>query len=160
MGRKSLIFISIILALAMMLVLFIVVYASFGIDQFDQCRNDAGVGPCIWTNGNLNASTSTYYEGDGTPQRLHLDNFTPQTQVVKLTYMYLKGGKHAYDYLVSYNHSETYIDFTALCNPIIVTGGCVARQCKLLSHPNCTEYGQPGSRANPGLQWLDRWLQL
>lgn len=100
--------------------------ASDGIDFFSQCSNDDGDGytgadvGCHWINGNLNASNSTYHEGDATVQRLAIDNLTTGDHTVIIKYGTTKGGKHAYDYLTNDNFSELNpnpLTASDLCDP-------------------------------------------
>ncbi|MBK8758261.1 MAG: hypothetical protein IPM08_14410 [Actinomycetales bacterium] len=88
------------------------------VKAFDQCANDLGNGypstssdpGCQWINGNLQQSNSVYNEGDSTVQRLALTGLmTGQTYTLVFTYQTSKGGLHAYDYLTTYNASETWV---------------------------------------------------
>lgn len=94
------------------------------IGLFSQCANDDGdgyggnPGTCDWTNGNLNKNNSTYTEGDAVVHRLWLTGLTPGTHTVQITYQTTKGGKHAYDYLMSWNYSEGWIPLSNLCDGI------------------------------------------
>ena len=97
--------------------------ASIGL--YDQCSNDDGDGygapdtGCRWINGNLNGNNSTYSEGDSTVQRLWLTGFEPgSTHTVTLQYGTTKAGTHAYDFLTTYNDSETWIVTSDLCQDI------------------------------------------
>jgi len=91
---------------------------------FDQCENDDGdgysgnPGICQWTNGNLNHTNSTYTEGDAVVHRLWLTGLTSGSHTVEITYATTKGGKHAYDYLMSWNYSESWIPLSNLCEGI------------------------------------------
>ncbi|MGB9668883.1 MAG: hypothetical protein ACPL0B_00725, partial [Anaerolineales bacterium] len=91
------------------------------VGEFSQCANDDGdgyggnPGTCQWTNGNLNKNNSTYTEGDAVVHRLWLTGLTAGTHTVEITYQTTKGGKHAYDYLMSWNYSEGWIPLTNLC---------------------------------------------
>ena len=95
-----------------------VTFTDSAVKTFDQCANDTGNGypstsndpGCQWVNGNLQQSNSVYNEGDSTPQRLALTGLiTGQTYTLVFTYQTSKGGLHAYDYLTTYNASETWI---------------------------------------------------
>ena len=97
---------------------------------YDQCSNDLGLGyssggkvGCEWINGNLNANNSTYYEGDATVQRAYLIGMTPGSTGHTITFKYgtTKGGKHAYDYLTTYNFSEDWVTLDDRCENI---AGC------------------------------------
>ena len=85
-------------------------FTDLAIGTYDQCSNDLGSGytsgdtGCHWINGNLQANNSMYAEGDATPQRLWLQGLAPgSTHTVTLKYGTTKGGKHAYDYLTTYD---------------------------------------------------------
>ena len=81
---------------------------------FEQCRNADGVGPCTWNGGALNGSNSLIYEGDGTVQRLLITGLTSGSHTISFDYnTYIDsntGPKHAYDYLVTYDFSEHWVD--------------------------------------------------
>jgi hypothetical protein len=77
--------------------------------QFDQAQN--GKSPSFninWTNGILNATHTTYYEGVSTPQRLFLWNLdqtndgTANHHTVKIRHLAEASGKHAYDFITSW----------------------------------------------------------
>ncbi|MGB9669258.1 MAG: hypothetical protein ACPL0B_02620, partial [Anaerolineales bacterium] len=112
------------------------------VGKFDQCANDDGdgyggnPGTCDWTNGNLNKNNSTYTEGDAVVQRLWLDGFTPGKHTVEITYQTTKGGKHAYDYLVSWNYSEDWIPLSNLCKDITGCTGWTSSVYPFPSDPN------------------------
>ena len=97
---------------------------------YDQCSNDLGTGytsgnlGCRWINGNLQANNSTYPEGDATVQRLWLDNLLPATtHTITFQYGTTKAGKHAYDFLTTWDWSENWITAADRCEDIT---GCVA----------------------------------
>ncbi|MHB9093001.1 MAG: hypothetical protein ACYC7H_16450, partial [Chloroflexota bacterium] len=103
---------------------------SPSVGTYDQCSNDLGTGytsgdlGCRWINGNLNANNSTYYEGDATVQRLWLTGMVPGSQhTVTVKYGTTKGGKHAYDFLTTWNWSEDWISDADRCQDIT---GCEA----------------------------------
>ncbi len=81
--------------------------------DIDQCSNGQLSAPtgCAasgdWVNGNLNENNSHYREGDSVPFRTKLTSLTPGTSYsFTIGYDTLQGGKHAYDYLTSYNRTE------------------------------------------------------
>lgn len=89
---------------------------ALSVDTYDQCSNDDGNGyatgdqGCRWINGNLQGNNSLYAEGDATVQRLWKADFAPgSTHTVTIEYGTTKGGKHAYDYLTSWDWSENWI---------------------------------------------------
>ncbi|MCC7164114.1 MAG: hypothetical protein IT331_16590 [Anaerolineae bacterium] len=98
---------------------------AVAIGAYDQCANDKGVGyasgdtGCRWINGNLNSNNSAYQEGDATVQRLWLNDFVPDsTHTITLSYGTTKGGKHAYDFLTTWNLSESWITLDDRCQDI------------------------------------------
>ena len=63
--------------------------------------------PAAWQNGNLGQSSSKYYEGDSIPYRLKLtDLATGPGHTVTIEWDTTKSGKHALDYLTSYDRTE------------------------------------------------------
>src|SRR5262245_36346335 len=85
-------------------------FTDLPIGTFDQCQNDQGAGyttgdlGCQWTNGALNSTNSTYFKGDSTVQRVWLIDLEPNsTHTLKLSYDTTKNGKHAYDYLTTWD---------------------------------------------------------
>lgn len=95
--------------------------------DLDQCAN-GGVGDppeaCTgsnWVNGNLNESKSHYSEGESLPYRLRLSDLdTTVIHTVVIEWDTTKSGKHALDYLTSYDETETTADpcsGVAGCNP-------------------------------------------
>jgi len=85
--------------------------------NLDQCRNgpyDAKV-PCTgsaWANGNANATQAHYLEGDSLPYRLKFENLATGTTIHAVTIEWdtTKGGKHAFDYVTSFDRTETDAD--------------------------------------------------
>ncbi|MGH3368860.1 MAG: hypothetical protein ACRDPR_02565, partial [Nocardioidaceae bacterium] len=74
-----------------------------------------------WVNGNLNPNNSHYREGDSVPFRMRMTGFTttgPHTLVIEYDNT-RSNGAHAYDYLTSYNRTETSAD------PCSGVAGCV-----------------------------------
>jgi uncharacterized repeat protein (TIGR01451 family) len=113
---------------------------ALAIGTYDQCSNDDGDGyatgntECRWINGNLNANNSTYAEGEATVQRLVLTDLAPgSVHTVTLQYGTTKGGKHAYDYLVSWDYSEDYAD---LCDGIAGCAGWPIDTIAIPKDPN------------------------
>ncbi len=112
--------------------------ASVG--TYDQCSNDTGSGystgdtGCRWINGNLQGNNSLYAEGDATVQRLWLDGFAPgSSHSVTLQYGTTKQGKHAYDFLTSWNWSENWITNADICQDIT---GCATSSETTLGIPH------------------------
>jgi Prealbumin-like fold domain len=57
-----------------------------------------------WVNGNLGTSKSTYYEADSIPYRLTFDNLSIGSHQVTIEWDTTKSGKHALDYLTTFNY--------------------------------------------------------
>jgi hypothetical protein len=89
-----------------------------GLGSLDQCANGSALAsglpsdttPCQsaseWVNGNLGASKSTYFEGDSIPYRLTMSGLsTSATHTVTIEWDTTKSGKHAIDYLTTFNRS-------------------------------------------------------
>ena len=82
--------------------------------DLDQCAN-GGVGdppvPCsgsAWQNGNLNANQAHYLEGQSVPYRLRMENLAtgPTAHTVTIEWDTTQSGKHAIDYLTSFDRTE------------------------------------------------------
>jgi uncharacterized repeat protein (TIGR01451 family) len=87
--------------------------------NIDQCRNGTFSDPVrcagsAWVNGNLGPENSHYREGDSVPFRAILTDIDTSVASHTLVIQYdtLQNGKHAYDYLTSYNRTETNADAT------------------------------------------------
>ena len=83
-----------------------------GSANLDSCANGPASSPAFcagdnWDNGNLNASKSHYGEGDSVPFRTILENLTAgNTYKLTIEYDTTQGGKHAFDYLTSFDRTE------------------------------------------------------
>jgi Proton-conducting membrane transporter len=79
-----------------------------GVD-LDQCSNgqfgSAQSCPPGWQNGDLNPQNSFYREGDSVPFRATLSGLSDGTHTFVIQYDTTKSGKHAYDYLTSYDRT-------------------------------------------------------
>jgi hypothetical protein len=86
--------------------------------NLDQCANGPFSAPVqctgsAWVNGNLNGNQAHYREGDSVPYRMRLTGLaTGNTIIHTLTIGWdtLASGKHAIDYLTSYDRTETDAD--------------------------------------------------
>ncbi len=91
--------------------------------NLDQCQN-GGVGnpptlnPCLngtlvgtsysdWVNGNVNGSKAHWKEGDFLPYRANLTGLPSGTITLNAQYDTIHGGKHALDYIGSFDATET-----------------------------------------------------
>jgi|GEM_PF-1605287 len=72
--------------------------------DLDQWGNEAPIG---WQNGNLNGNQADYFEGDSVAYRMKFDNLSLSSHTVTIGWDTTKGGKHALDYLTSYDRTET-----------------------------------------------------
>ncbi|MFH1366444.1 MAG: SdrD B-like domain-containing protein [Patescibacteria group bacterium] len=97
--------------------------------NLDQCANDPAPSPSTdgcstsssdWVNGNLNQSKSVYYEGDSIPYRMLFDSLSLDSHTVTIEWDTTKGGKHAIDYITTYNRT------VATANPCLGVSGCSA----------------------------------
>jgi uncharacterized repeat protein (TIGR01451 family) len=84
--------------------------------DIEQCRNGTFSAPQLctgaaWQTGNAGASNSHYREGDSVPFRAKLINLsTSGSHTLVIQYDTIDNGAHAYDYLTSYNRTETTAD--------------------------------------------------
>ena len=93
--------------------------------NLDQCANGplATPTPCIgsaWVNGNLNENKAHWLEGDSVAYRLKMQNLITGSfaHTVTIEWDTTKSGKHALDYLTSFDRTETPAD------PCSVVSGC------------------------------------
>ena len=120
--------------------------------NIDQCRNGTIDAPvrCInngWENGNLGETNSHYREGDSVPFRAvltNLDDSAGNTHSLVIQYDTLQSGKHAYDYLTSFNRTETTAD------PIADIPGTSAGNCFSIPVDLTIAFANPGSSQVPG----------
>jgi hypothetical protein len=80
--------------------------------DIDQCANGpfSNPMPCTganWQNGNVGQSQGHYYEGDSIPYRIKFDDLViGSTNTVTIQWDTTQQGKHAIDYLTTYNRTE------------------------------------------------------
>lgn len=98
--------------------------------DLDQCANDPSPSPpstgCDgspgeqgWQNGNIVSSQALYYEGDSVPYRMTFSNLaTTGSHTVVIEWDTTQGGKHAIDYLTSWNRTVT------TAKPCLGVSGC------------------------------------
>ena len=114
--------------------------------DIDQCRNGNDVAAPIacagsaWTNGDLGTENSHYREGDSVPFRATLTNLTSlPSHTLTIQYDTLQSGKHAYDYLTSYDRTE------ATADPTSGISGLTAGNCFLIPLDTTIAFENPGS---------------
>jgi uncharacterized repeat protein (TIGR01451 family) len=87
--------------------------------DLDQCRNGtlstpaqcADLGGSVgWVNGNAGASNAHWREGDSIAYRMRFANLNAGAHAVTIQWDTTKSGKHALDYLTTYNRTETTAD--------------------------------------------------
>ena len=112
--------------------------------DLDQCANGGVGSPPIqcagsaWQNGNLNGNQAHYNEGDSVPYRLRMSGLTIGTDYhVTIEWDTTQSGKHALDYITSYNRTET------TANPCSGVTGCSGspNTIAILADPNVTGAG-------------------
>ncbi len=96
--------------------------------SIDQCANGPVPSPSTdgcntsdkdWVTGNLGASKASYFEGNSVPYRLSFSNAsTTGTHNVTIEWDTTKGGKHALDYLTTFNRT------VGNANPCLGVSGC------------------------------------
>lgn len=86
---------------------------NFSQSDFTQCSNENNtLGQCNWIGSNVQSNNSVYIEGMALAQRMMFDGVTARATVPTTTHVlewdteWTKGGKHAYDYLVSYAQAQ------------------------------------------------------
>jgi hypothetical protein len=120
--------------------------------NIDDCANGPVSAPsgCAlassWGNGNLNASKAHYLEGDSVPFRLLFTNLsTSGSHQITIAWDTTKDGLHAFDYLTSFNRTET------TTNPCVGVAGCSLAGPKdteaIPGDPNITAQLGPGHQA-------------
>jgi hypothetical protein len=115
-------------------------FRDSSVGTYDQCSNDLGTGyvtgdtGCRWTNGNIQSNNSLYAEGDSTVQRLWMEGYAPgSTHTVTFQYGTTKAGKHAYDFLTTWDASENWVTLADRCQDIT---GCTTASETTLSVPH------------------------
>jgi uncharacterized repeat protein (TIGR01451 family) len=120
--------------------------------NIDQCRNGQITAPVqcandAWVNGNLGEQNSHYREGDSVPFRAtltDLDASAGNTHTLVIQYDTLQSGTHAYDYLTSFNRTETTADPTTGLTGL-TPGNCFPIPVDLL-----IDFANPGSTQASG----------
>jgi uncharacterized repeat protein (TIGR01451 family) len=119
--------------------------------NIDQCRNGTVGAPVqcadsAWTNGDLGTQNSHYREGDSVPFRATLTGLDTGLASHTLTIQYdtLQSGKHAYDYLTSFNRTETTAD------PTTGISGLSVGNCFTIPIDTTIHFANPGSTQASG----------
>ena len=119
--------------------------------NIDQCRNGsfASQNRCIdaaFQNGNLGSTNSHYREDDSVPFRAVVTGITTGATPHSLLIQWdtLQGGKHAYDYLRSYNASELDAD------PVHDIAGQTPGNCVAIPTDPTVVFTQAGAVQKPG----------
>ncbi len=122
--------------------------AVVGSYDLDQCANGGGgstATTCVegWVNGNLNEAKAHYAEGDSVAYRMRFAGLTtPGQYKIELEWDVLKSGKHALDYLTTYNRTVTGAD------PCIGVAGCNSAVSSTLAIPKDTVSPGPANQVN------------
>lgn len=110
--------------------------------NLDQCANGPLASPVrcsgtAWVNGNLNGSKAHYLEGQSVPYRLRMTDLTIGSHAVTIEWDTTQQGKHAIDYLTSFNRTETTAD---PCSGVAGCGATVSTSA-ITADPNVTGAG-------------------
>ena len=77
----------------------------------ESCNNANSTNQSNWANGDLVGTKAHYLEGDSVPFRMRLSDLdTSGNHTITIDWDTTKGGKHAFDYLTSYNRTVTDAD--------------------------------------------------
>jgi hypothetical protein len=75
--------------------------------NLDQYANGGKTSPAGWQNGDLNGNNSTYSEGKVVPFRLAIEGLSAGQHTIHINYDFTAGGHEAYDFLATYNATES-----------------------------------------------------
>jgi len=112
-GRRSWLLFCLWATCAVLLALPAMASAKEASADLDQCANGpitalASCAGAQWQNGNLNGNQAHYFEGDSVPYRLKLADLVEDgSYVATIEWDATKAGKHALDYITSYDRTET-----------------------------------------------------
>jgi uncharacterized repeat protein (TIGR01451 family) len=155
MRTKLATLLSVCTLLGSMLVVANVALAANQAADLDQCANGAlpsaptdgcdGSAGTQWVNGNLGESKSVYREGDSIAYRLKLTNIATGAaqHTVKIEWDTTKSGKHAIDYLTTWNRT------VANANPCLGVANCVLGTNSTFPIPKDPQV-DPGTPAGTG----------
>jgi hypothetical protein len=136
-----------------------IVVAANPAANLDQCANGSAAAPNVpacnpneWVNGNLGSSKAHYFEGDSVPYRMRFSNLsTGATPIHHLIIEWdtTKSGKHALDYLTTYNRTVTTANPCAGVSPctLAATGSTIA----IPTDPQVTGTGGAATGQIPGV---------
>ncbi|HUR24688.1 MAG TPA: hypothetical protein VM327_01570 [Candidatus Thermoplasmatota archaeon] len=121
--------------------------------DLDQCRNGSlasPTSPCTWTNGNLGTTNSHFVEGQSVPYRMVVTNLVPGTTVHSITIGFdiKNGGKHAIDYLTSFQRIAETV------NPCFGISPCALTDTEPIPTPAGTPQPQASFNALPASERL------
>src|SRR5437763_1617680 len=102
-----------------------VVTAGHPSADLDQCRNGSFHAPVrcadrAWVNGNANAIHAHYVEGDSIAYRMRFENIDIGPHTVRIEWDSTERGKHALDYLTTYDRTDP-------ADPCTDVAGCGGR---------------------------------
>jgi uncharacterized repeat protein (TIGR01451 family) len=146
-GRRIVVYVVAALALAATLGVGPAAGANQAAD-LDQCANGTLASPqsCPpgWQNGDLNGNNSHYREGDSVPFRAVLTNLSLGSHTLVIEYDTLASGKHAYDYLTTYNRTVGSAD------PCAGVATCVPGASGAIPVDPSIAFANPSSSQVPG----------
>jgi uncharacterized repeat protein (TIGR01451 family) len=105
-----------------------IVNAANASANLDQCRNGGATSPqdctgSAWVNGNAGSSNSHYIEGHSIPYRVVMTNLSLGSHTVNIEWDITKGGKHAVDFITSYNRLQPHSVFGHAAEAVNPIGG-------------------------------------
>ena len=117
--------------------------------NIDQCRNGTLGAPVqcangAWVNGNAGETNSHYREGDSVPFRMTLTGLSLGSHTLVIQYDTIQSATHAYDYLTSFNRTETTAD------PTTGIAGLSPGNCFAIPVDLTIAFANPGSTQAPG----------
>ena len=126
--------------------------------NLDGCQNAAGTGGAAtncnataggndnWVNGDLNAGKALYFEGDSVPYRAVISGLTnpPAVHTITIAYDTQQSGKHALDYLTSYDRT---VPFGTTASPAPQADPCAGETCT--GTPAASAPSHPGIPTDP-----------
>ena len=117
----------------------VVAFTTFWDPTLSQCADGSPHAvTCSWQFGDLNGSNSSYGEGDVIPFRWELSGMAAgSTHTFHLNYDFSKGGPKAYDFLTSYNVTETGAD---VCGASQAPGLCPLPGAPPVQPPQCVTF--------------------